>query len=89
MAEEEEKRLGLEESYATLQEEVEGKTKKLKKLWSKYKAAQAEIKDVQVCVSLSCRSGGASAFAYALPEWASHRPPPDHRTNSTGRRRIS
>jgi len=44
---EEEMRLGYEEQYASLQEEVEGKTKKLKKLWAKYKGAQAEILDLQ------------------------------------------
>ena len=47
MEEEEEARLGLEEKYSSLQEEVEGKGRKLKKLWTKYKAAQSEIRDVQ------------------------------------------
>ena len=44
---EEEARLGQEEHYSTLQEEVEAKTQKLKKLFAKFKAAQAEIKEVQ------------------------------------------
>lgn len=44
---EEEARLGLEEQYSSLQEEIEGKTRKLKKLWGKYKAAQAEVQDQQ------------------------------------------
>jgi len=43
MAADEEAKLGLVESYATLQDEVEGKTRKLKKLWTKYKAAQVEL----------------------------------------------
>ena len=44
---EETARLGQEEQYNSLQEEIEGKTKKLKKLYAKFKAAQAEIKDMQ------------------------------------------
>jgi len=40
-------RLGQEEQYNSLAEEIEGKTKKLKKLYGKFKAAQAEIKDMQ------------------------------------------
>ena len=44
---EEEERLGQEEHYNSLQEEAEGKTRKLKKLFAKFKAAQAEIQDVQ------------------------------------------
>lgn len=43
----EEARLGLEDHYSSLEQEVEGKTKKLKKLWTKFKAAQAEINDIQ------------------------------------------
>jgi len=44
---EEEARLGQEEQYNSLQEEIEGKTRKLKKLFGKFKAVQGEIKDVQ------------------------------------------
>jgi|UniRef100_A0A7S3STU7 hypothetical protein len=47
VAAEEEMRLGLEEQYASLEAEVEGKTRKLKRLWTKYQAAQADILDVQ------------------------------------------
>ena len=47
VAAEEEMRLGLEEQYASLEAEVEGKTRKLKRLWTKYHAAQADILDVQ------------------------------------------
>lgn len=40
--------LSLIELVARLvQEEVEGKSRKLKKLWAKYKTAQAEIQDLQ------------------------------------------
>ncbi|EOD32389.1 hypothetical protein EMIHUDRAFT_230328 [Emiliania huxleyi CCMP1516] len=35
------------EQYASLEAEVEGKTRKLKRLWTKYQAAQADILDVQ------------------------------------------
>jgi len=45
--EEEVSRLGMEEQYNSLAEEIEGKTRKLKKLFGKFKAAQAEIKDLQ------------------------------------------
>ena len=47
LEEEETARLGQEEQYNSLQEEIEAKTKKLKKLYTKFKAAQAEIRDVQ------------------------------------------
>lgn len=38
--------LQMEESYASLQEEVDVKSKKLKKLWTKLEAAKAEISDL-------------------------------------------
>lgn len=44
---EETARLGQEEQYSSLQEEIDSKTRKLKKLYAKFKAAQAEIKDLQ------------------------------------------
>lgn len=47
MAEKEEANLQLEEHFSSLQEEVEVKTKKLKKLWNKYQIATREIKDLQ------------------------------------------
>ena len=47
LAEKEEANLQLEEHFSSLQEEVEVKTKKLKKLWSKYQAATAEVNDLQ------------------------------------------
>ena len=37
----------MEEHFSSLQEEVEVKTKKLKKLWTKYQTAQREIQDIQ------------------------------------------
>ncbi|KAJ3075083.1 Kinesin-like protein kif3b [Podochytrium sp. JEL0797] len=39
--------LQMEENYASLQEEVDIKSKKLKKLWAKVQAAKAEISDLQ------------------------------------------
>lgn len=47
LAEKEEANLQLEEHFSSLQEEVEVKTKKLKKLWTKYQTAQREIQDIQ------------------------------------------
>ena len=47
LAEKEEANLQLEEHFSSLQEEVEVKTKKLKKLWNKYQAAVREAKDLQ------------------------------------------
>ena len=47
LAEKEEANLQLEEHFSSLQEEVEVKTKKLKKLWTKFQTAQREIQDIQ------------------------------------------
>jgi kinesin family protein 3/17 len=46
MAEQEEQNLLLEEKYGSLQDEVDAKTKKLKKLWSKFQQTKTEIKDI-------------------------------------------
>ena len=47
LAEKEEANLQLEEHFSSMQEEVEVKTKKLKKLWTKYQAAVKEAQDLQ------------------------------------------
>jgi len=47
MNEQEEEKLHLEEKYSSLAEEVTSKTRKLKKIWSKYQLAKAEIKDLE------------------------------------------
>jgi hypothetical protein len=47
-AEEEEKKLAQEEKYSSLREEAESKTRKLKQLWSKFRAAQSEVEDLQM-----------------------------------------
>ncbi|KAE9033406.1 Kinesin-II subunit [Phytophthora rubi] len=47
LAEKEDSNLLLEEQYATLQEAVDDKTRKLKKLWAKHKAATTEIEDLK------------------------------------------
>jgi kinesin family protein 3/17 len=47
LAVKEEANLQLEEHFSSLQEEVEVKTKKLKKLWNKYQAAIREANDLQ------------------------------------------
>lgn len=47
LAEREDSNLLLEEQYASLQEEVDDKTRKLKKLWSKHKAATTELEDLR------------------------------------------
>jgi len=43
----EDERLEIEEKYTSLQEEASGKTRKLKKVWSLYQTAKAELQDVQ------------------------------------------
>jgi hypothetical protein len=45
--ENEEEKLHLEEKYSSLSEEVASKTKKLKKVWSKYQQNKAELKDLE------------------------------------------
>ena len=47
MNEQEEDKLVLEEKFTSLAEEVASKTKKLKKVWSKYQQQKAEIKDLE------------------------------------------
>ena len=47
LAEKEEANLQLEEHFSSLQEEVEVKTKKLKKLWAKFQTATREAQDLQ------------------------------------------
>ena len=50
--------MAIEQQYASMAEEVEIKTKKLKKLWGKLQAAQAELKDLQVEYAQVRRSRG-------------------------------
>ena len=38
----------MEEQYTSLQEEVEVKSRKLKQLWAKFRAAQQEVQDLQL-----------------------------------------
>lgn len=47
LAEQEEANLQLEDHFGSLQDEVEVKTKKLKKLWAKYQAAMRDNKDLE------------------------------------------
>ncbi|RLN59278.1 hypothetical protein BBJ28_00013436 [Nothophytophthora sp. Chile5] len=47
LAEKEDSNMLLEEQHATLQEAVDDKTRKLKKLWAKHKAASTEIEDLK------------------------------------------
>ena len=47
MTEQEEANLALEEKYSSLAEEVQSKTKKLKKIWTKFQQAKTEIRDLQ------------------------------------------
>ncbi len=47
LAEKEEANLQLEEHFSSLQEEVDVKTKKLKKLWTKFQTASSEVEDLQ------------------------------------------
>ncbi|CEG49157.1 kinesin-like protein [Plasmopara halstedii] len=48
LAEKEDSNMLLEEQYTNLQEVVDDKTRKLKKLWAKHKAATTEIEDLKV-----------------------------------------
>ena len=47
-AQKEEEKLAQDEKYSSLQEEAASKSRKLKQLWAKFKAAQAEIDDLQM-----------------------------------------
>ena len=47
MNEQEEEKLGLEERYRDVSEEIAVKTQKLKKVWAKYQQAKSEIKDME------------------------------------------
>ena len=47
MAQQEEANLELEEKYSSLNEEVQSKTRKLKKIWTKYQQAKGEVEDLQ------------------------------------------
>ncbi|GAB9476159.1 hypothetical protein Gpo141_00013229 [Globisporangium polare] len=47
LAEKEDSNMLLEEQFTTLQEEVDDKTRKLKKLWAKHKAASTEVEDLK------------------------------------------
>jgi len=47
VSEQEEEKLHLEERYSSLTDEVQSKTRKLKKLWAKYQLAKTEIKDLE------------------------------------------
>jgi len=89
----EEANLMIEEQYATMQDEVVAKTKKLKRCWQKLQAAKAEIRDLTV---RSLHQGLLFGHG-SLPRcWAlSHplhclcrRAAPRHRRNSKRRRRI-
>ncbi|XP_053399580.1 kinesin-like protein KIF3A isoform X2 [Mercenaria mercenaria] len=47
LQEKEQERLDIEEKYSSLQEEITGKTKKLKKVWTMLMQAKSEIADLQ------------------------------------------
>ncbi|XP_053734668.1 kinesin-like protein KIF3A [Synchiropus splendidus] len=47
LEEKEQERLDIEEKYTSLQEEAQGKTKKLKKVWNMLMAAKSEMADLQ------------------------------------------
>uniref|UniRef100_A0A3Q3VVD6 Kinesin-like protein n=1 Tax=Mola mola TaxID=94237 RepID=A0A3Q3VVD6_MOLML len=47
LEEKEQERLDIEEKYTSLQEEAQGKTKKLKKVWTMLMAAKSELVDLQ------------------------------------------
>ena len=64
LAEKEEANLQLEEHFSSLQEEVEVKTKKLKKLWGKFQVATREAKDLQEEFAVSDVGGELHMMQY-------------------------
>jgi hypothetical protein len=48
LEQQEESNLGLQEQYSSIQQEIEIKTKKLKKYFLKYQSLKQEIQDLQV-----------------------------------------
>jgi kinesin family protein 3/17 len=62
LAEKEEANLQLEEHFSSLQEEVEVKTKKLKKLWNKFQQAQREVKEQEEEFAVSVRFVACFSF---------------------------
>ena len=48
LEQQEESNLGLQESYQSIQQEIDVKTKKLKKYFLKYQSLKQEIQDLQV-----------------------------------------
>lgn len=55
-------RLDIEEKYTSLQEEAQGKTKKLKKVWTMLMAAKSEVSEVH---SLWWMTGVTIACSYS------------------------
>ncbi|XP_014054144.1 kinesin-like protein KIF3A isoform X5 [Salmo salar] len=53
LEEKEAERLDIEEKYTSLQEEAQGKTKKLKKVWTMLMAAKSEMADLQQNVNIT------------------------------------
>ncbi len=96
LAEKEEANLQLEEHFSSLQEEVEVKTKKLKKLWNKYQAAAREAKDLQEEFQVRLHCYGISSYVLVevmLPSLlcadgahghAGHHPPADSDDETQG-----
>jgi hypothetical protein len=48
LEEQEESNLGLQEKFTSIKQEIEIKTKKLKKYFNKYQSLKEEIKDINV-----------------------------------------
>jgi kinesin family member 3B len=63
LADREEGFADLDRDFKDLQEEVEVKTRKLKKLWGKFQQAQQEVQDIQVNFFLQELS---AVFAYMM-----------------------
>lgn len=73
MKSKEEQALAVEEQFGNIQEEVEIKTKKLKKLWLKYQESETNLKDekkafqvIRLSLSLSRASLPFSPFSHTL-----------------------
>ena len=68
----EEANVMIEEQYASMAEELEAKTRKLKKVWNKYQAAQQEIRDLseefqKEREDVSCLASALTGLRHSTP----------------------
>ena len=58
--------LAIEEQFTTVQEEVEIKTKKLKKLWAKFQESESNLAEERKAFQVSGARGSSGALPMAL-----------------------